>query len=482
MSKAPERRSEQLVHRLAAGLGAVVLETHISWILLAPRRAYKIKKPVRTGFLDYSGLAERLRCCREEVRLNARFAPGLYLGVAPITGTVAAPVLDGRGPAIEYAVAMHRFPEGALFSERLASGQLQPADVDDLGDWMANIHSGAAVAPPASGYGSSHRKRAVVQDLLQALGRQAGGRALHAWLDAEQAKLAPSWDRRAATGHVRECHGDLHLANILRLPGGVAAFDAIEFDPALRCIDVLDDAAFPVMDLAAHGRWDLAFRLLNRWLDGTGEHEALPLLRHAAVQRALVRASVELMRHPGSPGACRTYLDNAREWTRPARMQLTIMHGLPGSGKTFVSQQMLEHERAIRLRSDVERKRLFGIAPQASSAAGGLDIYTPAATRRTYQRLLDLARIALDAGLPVILDAAFLRRDERAQARSLARSMGIPFSIVSCDAPADLLRARLGARHGDASEADAHTLSQLQACEEPLDIAEMPLCRQVHTA
>ncbi|HEY1231508.1 MAG TPA: AAA family ATPase, partial [Ramlibacter sp.] len=446
------------------------------------RRAYKIKKPVRTGFLDYASLAERLRFCREEVRLNARLAPDLYLGVVPITGTAAAPVLDGRGPAIEYAVAMHRFPEGALFSERLASGRLGPADIDALGDWMARFHRGAPMAPPGSGYGSSHRKRAVVHDLLQAIGRRAGVRPLHAWLDAEQAKLAPAWDRRAATGHVRECHGDLHLANIVRLDTGVAAFDGIEFDPALRWIDVLDDAAFAVMDLAAHGRWDLAFRLLNRWLDGTGEHEALPLLRHAAVQRALVRASVELMRHPGSPGASQAYLDNARDWTRPARTQLTIMHGLPGSGKTFVSQQLLEQERAIRLRSDVERKRLFGIAAQASSVAAGLDIYTPAATGRTYRRLLDLARIALGAGFPVILDAAFLRRDDREQARSLARSLGVPFSIGSCEAPADLLRARLGARQGDASEAGADALERLQGCEEPLDAAEVPACRQVHTA
>lgn len=482
VSTAAERKSEQLVHALAARLRADVLETHISWILLAGTRAYKVKKPVRTAFLDYAGLAERLHCCREEVRLNARFAPGLYLGVVPISGTAAGPVLDGRGPAIEYAVAMQRFPDGALFSERLASGALQPADIDDLAALLARFHRDAPVAPADSGYGSSRGKREGVRNLLQAIGSRGGVRSLRAWLDAEHRKLSPAWDRRAATGHVRECHGDLHLANIVRLAGGVAAFDAIEFDPALRWIDVLDDAAFPVMDLAAQGRWDLAFRLLNGWLDATGDHEALPLLRHAAVQRALVRALAEQMRHPRRAGAGRIYLDNAREWTLPAQPQLTIMHGLPGSGKTFVSQQLLERQRAIRLRSDVERKRLFGIAPQASSRASGLDIYTPEASARTYGRLLELAQAALGAGFPVILDAAFLQRDRREQARALARSLAVPFSIVSCEAPHQLLQSRLRARRGDASEADASVLARLQAIGEPLDASEAPCCRQVRAA
>lgn len=482
VSTAAERRSEQVVHGLAARLRSDVLETHISWVLLTSDRAYKIKKPVTTGFLDYGSLAERLRCCREEVRLNARFAPGLYLGVFPVTGTPAAPVLDGRGPAIEYAVAMHRFPEGALFSERLAAGRLQREDIDGLADLLARLHREAPVQAADGSHGSSQRRRVVVRNLLQAIGPQHGMRPLQAWLCAEHLKLAAAWDRRAASGHVRECHGDLHLANIVRLESGIAAFDALEFDPALRWIDVLDDAAFPVMDLAAHGRWDLAFRLLNRWLDATGDHEALPLLRHAAVQRALVRALVELLRHPRRAGAARLYLDNATEWTRPAPAQLTIMHGLPGSGKTFVSQQLLERHRAIRLRSDVERKRLFGLAPQASSRAAGLDIYTPAATARTYDRLLQLARTALEAGYPAIVDAAFLRRDEREQARALAASLDVPFSIVACEAPPEILQSRLRARVGDASEADADVLARLREAGEPLDANEASSCRQVRAA
>ena len=477
-----ERRTGQIVHGLAERLKADVLETHISWVLLADRRAYKIKKPIRTGFLDYTTLAERLRCCREEVRLNATLAPGLYLGVSPITGTAAAPVLDGCGPAIEYAVAMRRFADGALFSERLAAGLLQPAEIDELGDLLARFHAGAPVAPPDSGYGDSRSRRTAVRHLLQAIGPRPGVRPLHAWLEGEHRKLSPAWDLRAATGHVRECHGDLHLANIVRLEAGVAAFDAVEFDPALRWIDVLDDVAFPVMDLAAHGRWDLAFRLLNRWLDATGEHDAIAMLRHAAVQRALVRALVALMRDPGLPGAGRLYLDNATAWIHPSRPQLTIMHGLPGSGKTFVSQQLLERQRALRLRSDVERKRLFGIAAQASSRDAGLDLYTPAASARTYGRLLDLARGALGAGFPVILDAAFLRRQEREQARALAQSLAVPFSIVSCEAPPDLLRSRLAARKGDASEADAAVLERLLAVVEPLDASEAPSCRPVAAA
>jgi predicted kinase len=280
---------------------------------------------------------------------------------------------------------------------------------------------------------------------------------------------------------VRECHGDLHLANIVRLDTGIAAFDAIEFDPALRWIDVLDDAAFPVMDLAAHGRWDLAYRLLNRWLDATGDHDSLTMLRHAAVYRALVRGLVALLRapRPAGAGAGDRYLDNARAWIEPGRPRLTIMHGLPGSGKTYHSQQLLERERAIRLRSDVERKRLSGLGQQASSRAAGLDIYTPAASGRTYERLLALARTALDAGFPVVLDAAFLRREDRERARTLARSLGVPFSIVPCEALPELLRERLRARQGDASEADGGVLERLQDAVDPLDACDLACCRRV---
>jgi aminoglycoside phosphotransferase family enzyme len=272
------------VAALARSLGAQVVETHISWILLAARHAYKLKKPVRLSFVDYSSLEARLHYCQEEVRLNRRLAPTLYLDVVPVTGTPAQPTLGGAGPAQDHAVRMLRFADGALFSEQLAAGTLPEAAVDAFADLLADFHRQAPRAAAADGFATPTRRLSAALAALDgaAPALAAGEReALFDWLRSEGAALAPLWAARAADGSVRECHGDLHLANVVSLPGGVAAFDCIEFEPALRWIDVLDDAAFTVMDFEALGSAGLAFRFLNRWLDGSGEHAGLPALRFA---------------------------------------------------------------------------------------------------------------------------------------------------------------------------------------------------------
>lgn len=458
-----------LVQALAARLGATLIETHISWVLLAGEHAYKLKKPLRLPFVDYSTLQARRRCCEEELRLNRRLAPSLYVDVVPITGGADAPAIGGTEPAIEYAVHMHRFPDGALFSERLRARRLGETEVDACADLLARFHREAPAARADSGFASAPHRAAVAAAALAGAAPAASAdelALLSRWLGAQARRLAPHWAQRLSTGHVRECHGDLHLANLIVVDGEVSAFDGIEFDPALRWIDVIDDIAFPVMDLRACGRGDLAFRLLNAWLDATGEHVGLPGLRHALVVRALVRSQVELLR--GRQAQARRYLEAALRWVRHAPPWLALMHGLPGSGKSFVSQRMLQAEGAIRLRSDVERKRLFGLPAAADSRASGQDIYDAQATRRTYDTLFALARTALEAGFPAILDAAFLRRPEREAAAGLARQARVPWRIVHCEASTEELRVRLRDRRGDASEADEGTLERLQATQEPL--------------
>lgn len=457
------------VRALAASLGAELVATHISWVLLAPGLAYKIKQPVRLPFLDYSTLAARRHCCEEEVRLNRRLAPSLYLGVSRITGSPARPAIDGDGPLLEYAVRMRRFAPGSLFGEQVDSGSLAPEAVDALAALLAGFQRQAAVAAAGGGFGTAPQRLAVALAAAHGAAPACGeprSDALRAWLERRSAELAPLWRDRLERGCVREGHGDLHLDNIVILDGGVAAFDGIEFDPALRWIDVIDDLAFAVMDFAARGRRDFAFRLLNAWLAHSGDHAGVPALPFAAAYRALVRAQVEHLR--GRDDAARRYAQAAWTWTQPMAPKLTITHGLPGSGKTFASQRLLERDGAIRLRSDVERKRLFGLDMLASSRASGVDAYSPEATQRTYARLHATARALLRAGWPVVIDAAFLKRDERLAARELAAGLRVPFAILHCDAPDAVLRQRLRARRGDASEADVAVLEQLERVAEPL--------------
>ncbi len=475
----PQDTARTLVTALAGELQAQLIETHISWVLLAQDTAYKIKKPVHLPFVNYSILQDRRHFCEEEVRLNQRLAPSLYLGVTRITGTPHSPELDGSGPVLEYAVRMRRFAPGALFSEKIAARTLDNTDIDQLAALLADAHGKAPHADAASSFADTGHRRGHALGALEGVrpfASAAAQAALESWIETQAAALAPLWTSRKAEGRVRECHGDLHLANIVRLDDGVAAFDCIEFDPALRWIDVLDDMAFVVMDLAACQQRKLCFRFLNAWLDRTGDHGCLPALRFAVVYRALVRAQVAHLRDPGNDTA-RRYLDVALVWAQPGTAWLSIMHGLPGSGKTWVSQRLLEQEGAIRLRSDVERKRLYGLGMLEDSRAQGLDLYGADTTARTYAQLFGMARTALQAGFPVILDAAFPHRAERDQAYALARKLGVPFSIVHCEAPLPVLRERLLARRGDASEANLTVLEHLREVVEPLSVEELSFVR-----
>lgn len=498
---APARsRMQALQAWLAATEGGPVrlVETHISWVLLTATLAYKLKKPLHLPFLDFSTLAARRHCCDEELRLNRRLAPALYLDVVEVCDSPQGPRIGGGGEVIDVAVRMRRFPDGALWSEMLADGRLAPEHIDAMAQRLADFHRDAAVAAPDGGFGSAAAHEHVVQGLIVAIdkvhaaasadppgGALDGWPVLRAWLAQQLRVLPPRWAARLSQGQVRECHGDLHLANVLQLDGTATAFDGLEFDPSLRWIDVQEDMAFLAMDLLAHGQRALAYRFINAYLEATGDYEGVPTLRFYLVCRALVRAQVGWLRDPrGAPtGAGCTaagYLQLASDLSTGADARLAVMHGLPGSGKSFMSQALIQDAGAIRVRSDVERKRLFGLGAWQSSRGrvpGG--IYAAPATVRTYARLLAVSRTLLVDGWPVVVDAAFLKRSERAQFAALAASLGLPFSIIDCRAPLALLHQRLEHRRRqgeagvpEASEADAAVLEQLVGADEPLDDAE----------
>ena len=478
-----------LIDHLCQQRQARLIETHISWVLLDGHDAWKIKKPLRLPFLDASTLARRQQLCEEELRLNRRLAPSLYLDVTPITGTPDAPVLGGNGPVIDHAVHMRQFPEGALLGELVLANQVRPAQLDDFAQRLAAFHRQADVAPAGTPYGSPKLVEQTTRDVLRNLA-DLGGEALSApftrWLDNNAPLLRPLWAQRHAQGHIVEGHGDLHLANVVLLDGTLTAFDCIEFDPGLRWGDPLSDVAFLVMDLMAHQRTDLAFRFLNAYLDASGDHGGLPVLRHYLVYRALVRALVARIKAgKGQPPAGPDYLALAHQLIAPTSPRLLITHGVSGSGKTFVSQGVLEQAGAIRVRSDVERKRLFGVATPSSMAnIDAKPLYSADRTQTTYAHLHDLARLSLQSGWPTIVDATFLNPAEREHFRRLAAAESAPFAILHCEAPRTTLEARLTARQQvaqDASDADVAVLAHQLQRDTALRPEEAPYTLQADT-
>ena len=466
-----------------------LLQTHISCVLLAGDYAYKIKKPVNLGFLDFSTLAARRHYCEEELRLNRRTAPALYLDIVAITGSAAAPRLGGDGPAIEYALRMRRFSQDALLDRMARRGALLPAHIDALARGIAAFHAQIARAGADEAFGSPERILAPALQNFEQMLSLAGTKPdiallarLRDWSAREHAALAGVFAARKRAGWVRECHGDLHLGNIALLDGVPTPFDGLEFSAELRWTDVMNEIAFLMMDLIDHSLPRLAFRFLNAYLEASGDYAGVRVLRFYLVYRALVRAKVACLRaHQPGIGAgeqstlaheYRRHLLLAEHLAGSAHPALAIMHGLPGSGKTTSAQSLAEALGAVRLRSDVERKRLHGLDAQARSGSG-LDagLYAPAAGERTYARLAQLAREVLAARYPVIVDAAFLKRAQRERFAALARGAGAAFAIASCKASAQTLRARVAERERaakDASEAGLAVLEHQLASAEPL--------------
>ena len=448
----------------------------------------------------------------------------------PVTGTPAAPRLGdaaqasrpagAAADAIDWVVHMRRFADGALLAERAARGQLQATEIDALAREIAAFQAGAAVAAPASGYGEPAELARLAQDNFAPIGAVLGGGELAATLQrlqrrtqAESARLAPHMAARRAAGRVREGHGDLHLGNLLWLDGRARLFDAIEFDPRLRWIDTVCDLAFVFMDLHAHGLAPLAWRLLNAWLAHSGDFDALPRLAFDAVYRALVRAKVAALRcGQGAGGAgpaqgmgdahaegdapaagaagdaqaaaradVARYVRLAARLAAPRAPWLALTMGVSGSGKSSQTQALIEQRGLVRLRADVERKRLFGLAPDASSAGVPGGIYGEDVSERLFERLRAQAQAALAAGYPVLVDATFIRQARRAPFIALAEALGVPWRLLAFDAPPAVLRERVRQRQaagGDASEADLAVLQSQLAQREPLapDEARHALC------
>ncbi|MDD5366080.1 MAG: AAA family ATPase [Gallionellaceae bacterium] len=462
-----------------------LIETHISWVLIAGEYAYKIKKPVNFGFLDFSTLARRRFCCEEEIRLNRRLAPATYLDVVPVTASGP----DSAGEVLDWAVRMRAFPSDATLDREAA---VTPQQIDAIADQVARFHGEIEQAPESSDYGSPEAAMYPVREnFRQARGLaglpDAGLDRLEAWSEGEYQRLHDHFAARKATGFIRECHGDLHPGNIAWVNEAPLIFDCIEFNPNLRFVDVVSEVAFLCMDLIARDLAPLAWRFLNRYLEQTGDYAGLAALRFYLVYRAMVRAKVAGLRAGQGDLAAQAeslrYLDLAERLARPGRPALLLMHGYSGSGKTWLSQLLLEGLEALRVRSDVERKRLHNLHALADSKETAGNIYTPEATRRTFKHLKTLAARLLAEGYIVIVDATFLGRNLRTAFVELAESSRVDWQLVSLPADVDLLRQRISHRldrADDASEADLAVLESQLAHSEPLSQDE--LAHQVSVA
>ncbi len=464
-----------------------LIETHISWVLLSGQYAYKIKKALQTDFLDYSDSGMRRFYCREEIRLNRRTASDIYLDVVQIGGTPDKPSLSAR-PVLEYAVKMRQFDINKQLDHLLERNHLTQEHVDSLSDAIADFH--LLLREPyqkeePSRFGSPEfvleRMLLNLRELKLMLERADD---LKLWEEMKQSQLheftveRDRLESREEDGFVRECHGDMHMGNLVIVNGRVMPFDSIEFDPQYRWMDVISDVAFAFMDLLHFGKKIFAWRLLNHYLKQTGDYEGIALLRFYASCHATVRAKVHLMRELQETdenrnlipddAPYRRYMILSGDLLKKRQPALVITMGLPGSGKTVFANLGSEKLPAISLHSDIERKRLF---------SGMNDRYSEQSKYEIYDYLLKTADTLLQAGMTVVVDASFMKERNRTLFRKLAQSRSVPFAIAVIAADMDSMKQRLverKERDDDASDADIDVLMKLKEEWEPLTEAEKP--------
>jgi aminoglycoside phosphotransferase family enzyme/predicted kinase len=437
------------------------IDTHGAFLFLAGDRVLKLKRAVTLPYFDFATLAARQRACAAELALNRRTAPDLYLGLRAITRDAAGRfALDGAGGVVDWAVEMKRFDQGGLFDRLAERGELTAEDVTALAREIVRFHAGAERAQ-----GGAARVAAVIdinaramKGLLDILPKDQVAQC-ESLCRAASARHQALLESRAADGHVRRCHGDLHLRNVVRIDGRPVIFDALESDDNLATIDVLYDFAFLLMDLERRGLRALANLALNEWVEFGGDAGGLALLPLFLALRAGVRAHVMAaqarMKHDDAAATeAREDLALALRFLAPSQPRLVAVGGLSGSGKSTLALGLAPHvgaaPGAIRLRSDTIRKRLAGVAREDPL---GAEHYTAEASQRVYDAMIREARGLLGQGASVIVDAVFARPHERAAVGSVARDLEIPFIGLWVDAPPEAMRQRVKARRNDASDA-----------------------------
>lgn len=463
-----------------------VIETHVSWVILAGEYAYKLKKSVNFGFLNFLQLADRKYFCEQELRLNKRLAENLYLEVLPITGSVSDPKIGGEGVAIEYALKMRRFPQDQLLSQLQTRNALTSDHIDQLAHQIATFHQMTPTVSNELSFGSPEvvmepiqqnfeQIRAMLPENKEGMIQLA---ALEAWAQSNYERLKPLLAERKEKGFIRECHGDIHLNNAALWNNEVVIFDCIEFNESFRMTDVTCDIAFLVMDLEDRKLYHLANRLLNRYLEETGDYQSLALMNFYKAYRAMVRAKVALfsLGHVTESHLKEAilrqyynYANLAESYTLVPKRCLLITTGVSGTGKSYVASKVVEQFGAIRLRTDVERRRLFAKDIPTEQ------LYAPESIAKVYEHLYSLAQAILEAGYIVVLDAAYLKQHERLKAKEVAEMTGVPFLVIECEAPLAVIEKNITTRMekgGDFSDATIEVVKKQLEMKEPLTASE----------
>lgn len=465
-----------------------LLETHISWIILTGDTAYKIKKPVDFEFLNYSTLEKRRYYCEEEVKLNKILAPELYLEVVSINGSIENPQINGKGEVLEYAVKMREFSQENLFTQLLARKALNENLIEKLAQYIAEFHQKTPVAPQHLALGSPANVHApVLQNFDQMLSMvndaedQRKLLALQEWANQQFQQHHILFQERKDKGFIRDCHGDLHLGNIILYHEKPILFDRIEFNDEFRWTDVIADIAFLAMDLEEHQEPELANQLINSYFKYSGDYEGLSLLPYYQSYRAIVRAKITLFRL-AQPGLNETekkentekyhhLITLAESYMQKSAASFMITCGLSGSGKSSVTRFLVKKLGMISISSDVERKRLSHLLPQEQSGSAlNKGIYLPEITEKTYTHLKELAALVISAGYSVIVDAAFLEKSKREAFQKLAQQLKIAFIILHCCLPHHELEKQINLRlekNNDPSEANVNVLAWQEKVYQP---------------
>ena len=478
-----------------------VIETHISWIFLTGTLAYKVKKPLNLGFLDFSTLEKRHHCCNEELRLNRRLCRDIYLSVVPIVRSANTFLIDADGEVVDYAVKMTQFDRTMELDRMLAGKQLNEGHIDTLSGMIASFHASLPPEPVESGFGHPENLIKPILHNFTSMEPIAASRDeierlefLRAWSISEHQRLYPLFLERKSGGFIRQCHGDMHTGNMVWWNNRIFIFDCIEFNEKLSIIDVISDLAFLFMDLKHGGEAGLAWRLLNNYLSETGDYGALPLLRFYTVYRAMVRAKVTAIRYAQTEGKGdaekileehRSYIQLAVECSLPQKPLLVLTCGVSGSGKTTVSGALASELQGIHIRSDIERKRLAGLtALERSEKSEAHSIYSEEISLLTYQRLCEIAELCIEEGITVIVDATFIRAADRKRFMDLAAKWQCACRILRFQAPKELLMERVQKRFMrgcDASEADNSVLLWQLEKQEAFSAEEEAMTTEIST-